>query len=85
MTGIGQYIKETRGELRHVAWPTRTQTIVYTVVVAILSILVAFYLGVFDYAFSKGINLLIESTPVQTSPIDVQEIPLTPEEMQPIE
>ena len=55
MAGLGQYIKDTRAELRHVAWPTRTQTIVYTVLVALISIGIALYLGFFDYIFTTGL------------------------------
>ena len=33
-----QYLKDTRGELHHVAWPTRMQTIVYTIIVIALSL-----------------------------------------------
>ena len=65
-----QYIKDTQGELRHVAWPTRLQTIVYTILVALLSVLVALYLGLFDYIFTGGLARLIEvlpSAPVTTS------------------
>ena len=32
-----QYLKDTRSELRHVAWPTRMQTIMYTIIVIVLS------------------------------------------------
>jgi len=47
MEGFLQYLKDTRGELRHVAWPTQTQTIVYTILVALLSVGVSLYLGLF--------------------------------------
>lgn len=47
------YFKETQGELRHVAWPTRLQTIVYTLLVALVSIFVALYLGFFDFIFTS--------------------------------
>jgi len=50
--GIGQYFKDTRSELNHVAWPTRNQTIVYTILVAAISLGVAAYLGLFDYLFT---------------------------------
>lgn len=53
------YLKDTRGELRHVSWPTRTQTIVFTVVVIGISILTSVYLGVFDYLFTRGLEFLI--------------------------
>ena len=46
------YIKDTRGELKHVSWPTRRQSITFTIVVIIISILVAIFLGFFDFIFS---------------------------------
>lgn len=55
-----QYFKDTRGELRHVSWPTQKQTIIFTVLVALISILMAVYLGVFDYLFSEGLNRFLE-------------------------
>ncbi|OGI88078.1 preprotein translocase subunit SecE [Candidatus Nomurabacteria bacterium RIFCSPLOWO2_01_FULL_33_24] len=49
---ITQYLKDTRGELKHVNWPTRKQTIVFTIIVIAVSIFVAYYLGFFDFIFS---------------------------------
>lgn len=53
------YIKETQAELRHVAWPTRTQTIVYTGLVIGISLVVALYLGFFDYLFTSTLARVI--------------------------
>ncbi len=62
-----QYLKDTRGELHHVAWPTRTQTIIFTSLVITLSVLVSLYLGLFDFLFtsalSKGLDYLPQSEP----------------------
>jgi len=52
MNRLINYIKDTRGELKHVSWPTRRQSVVFTIVVIVISILVAFFLGFFDYIFS---------------------------------
>lgn len=60
---IGQYIRDTQAEMRHVAWPTRTQTIVYTLLVLIISLLVALYLGFFDYLFTTGLREIINALP----------------------
>ena len=83
MSGIGQYLKETRGELRHVAWPTRTQTIVYTVLVALISVGIALYLGLFDYFFTSGLSRIITvlpsvSTSVQQNTLPNNGITITP-------
>jgi len=64
-----QYLKDTRGELNHVAWPTRAQTIIYTVLVIALSIIVSLYLGFFDYIFTTGLARVLEFLPQNTLPI----------------
>ena len=70
-----QYLKDTRGELRHVAWPTQTQTIVYTILVIALSILIALYLGLFDYVFTTGLSRGLEFLPQDTAPfINVDQV-----------
>ncbi len=58
-----QYIKDTQGELRHVAWPTRLQTIVYTILVVAISVGVALYLGLFDYIFTTGLARFLQVLP----------------------
>ncbi|MCX6719369.1 MAG: preprotein translocase subunit SecE [Candidatus Taylorbacteria bacterium] len=55
---IVEYIKETRGEMSHVNWPSREQTIRYTVLVIVTSIATAALLGVADLVFSKLLTLL---------------------------
>lgn len=60
---IGQYIRDTQAEMRHVAWPTRTQTIVYTILVIAISFAVALYLGFFDYLFTTGLKEIINALP----------------------
>lgn len=62
---IGQYLKETQAEMRHVAWPTRTQTIVYTILVAALSVVISLYLGLFDYLFTSTLARVVESLPAR--------------------
>ena len=46
------YIRDTKGELQHVSWPTRSQAMTFTLVVVVISIVSAVYLGFFDYIFS---------------------------------
>jgi len=59
MSKISDYLKETKTELKHVIWPSKSQTIYYTVIVIVLSILVAYFLGVFDFIFSRGLSEII--------------------------
>lgn len=57
--GFFNYIKETKTEMKHVTWPTRSQTISFTVIVIILSLITAAFLGFFDYIFAQVIKLLV--------------------------
>ena len=47
-----EYLRDTKGELRHVSWPTSKQVWQYTVLVLSASILMAIYMGFFDTLFS---------------------------------
>ncbi len=53
------YIKESAGEVRHIKWPTKQETIVYTVAVIVISVAVAYYLGLWDMIFTKVLRELI--------------------------
>lgn len=68
---FGQYLKDTRAELRHVAWPTREQTIIFTILVALVSVFVALYLGLFDYIFTTGLARILGVAP--SSPFEITE------------
>ncbi len=59
MSKLSNYILETRAELKHVSWPTRKQTFMFTILVVFLSVVISAYLGVFDYLFSLGLKNLI--------------------------
>ncbi len=59
MSKLSNYILETKGELKHVSWPTRKQTFMFTVLVIFLSVVISAYLGLFDYLFSLGLKNII--------------------------
>ena len=59
MSKITEYLQETKTELKHVIWPTKSLTIYYTLIVLVLSVLLAYYLGFFDFLFSKGLEKVI--------------------------
>lgn len=63
-----QYLKDTRGELHHVAWPTRVQTVIFTILVIVVSVLTALYLGFFDYIFTTGLGKIVETLPSAQPP-----------------
>ena len=56
---LAEYIKETRGEMKHVNWPTRSQALNYTLLVVVLSVVTAAILALADFVFSTGIEKVI--------------------------
>lgn len=60
MTKIIEYLKEVRSEMKNVTWPTRKQAIFFTVAVLIVSIVVAYLLGLFDQIFAIGLEKILQ-------------------------
>lgn len=71
--GFVQYLKDTRGELHHVAWPTRVQTVIFTILVIALSILISLYLGFFDFLFTTGLGKIVDTLPGAAPQIQAEE------------
>lgn len=59
MSKFFTYIKDSIGETRHIKWPSRAETVRYTAAVFIISLIVAYYLGLLDIVFAKGLEALI--------------------------
>ncbi|MEK7621950.1 MAG: preprotein translocase subunit SecE [Patescibacteria group bacterium] len=53
------YLKDTRTELKHVSWSTRSQAINYTALVISFSLLVALILAALDFLFVALLKLVI--------------------------
>jgi len=60
MNRLLTYLRETRGELKHVSWPTQRQTVLYTTLVIVISVITSLYLGLFDFLFQEGLGLLVK-------------------------
>ncbi len=56
---ISNYLKDSRQEFAHLNWPTRKETIRLTAVVIGFSIILAVFLGFFDYVFSLALQSFI--------------------------
>ena len=56
---IAQFVREAKIELKKVNWPTRQQTINYTLLVVAMSVAVAIFLGGLDLGFSRMLQVLI--------------------------
>ena len=57
---IGRYIRETRGELRKVTWPTRDEAWRLTLIVLGVTAAFAVFLWAMDSVFSNAVRLVIE-------------------------
>lgn len=56
---VVNYVKESREELKKVAWPTRSVVIRDTFVVVAVSLAMAVFFGVIDFGLSKGLERLL--------------------------
>ena len=60
-TKPGEFVKEVRGELRKVAWPTRQETLNYSLIVFVALVILMAFVGLMDYAFGEFVLRLFNS------------------------
>lgn len=56
---LANYLKETKLEMKKVNWPTRQETVRYTLTVILVSLAVAALLGAFDFIFTSILQTFI--------------------------
>lgn len=56
---VVNYVKESREELKKVAWPTKNVVVRDTFVVVAVSLSMAVFFGVIDFGLSKGLERLL--------------------------
>lgn len=55
-----KFLKQVQAEMVKVVWPKKELTALYTVVVILISLFVAYYLNLFDFIFTNyGLRSLI--------------------------
>lgn len=59
MQQLTNYFQEVSAELKKVSWPTREQTINMTLLVLVVSAVVAVYIGGLDFVFQRVVTALI--------------------------
>ena len=59
LTKIVTFLKEARLEMKKVNWPTKKETIRYTLIVIGVSVVVAIFLGALDFIFTTLLNKFI--------------------------
>jgi preprotein translocase subunit SecE len=58
-TSPREFIREVRGELARVAWPSRSEVVTYTIVVLVSVTFFMVVVGGMDYVFTKAVVKLI--------------------------
>lgn len=61
MPNIINFLKEVREELAKVSWPTREQTVRYTILVIIVAVAVGVFLGGLDYILTALTTIILEN------------------------
>lgn len=53
------YIKSVQAELKEVRWPTREQTITYTLLIVFVGVILGIFLGAIDLGLKEALVRLI--------------------------
>jgi preprotein translocase subunit SecE len=59
MSKIGNYLKETKGEMKHVSWPSAKQAFYFTGIIIVIAILISAFLGLFDFVFTWMLDTFV--------------------------
>lgn len=59
MTSPFVYLKHVREEFTHIVWPTTRTAIAHTLVVIAIAIVIALFVGFFDYLFGSAVSRII--------------------------
>lgn len=59
MSRLGNYLRDTATEMKHVSWPTPVQAMTYTALVIAVSAFVSLFLGASDFLFTRLLNIVI--------------------------
>ena len=59
-TTAKEFVREVRGELKKVAWPSKAEVVTSTIVVLVAVIIMTLLIFALDWAFSNGVLELFE-------------------------
>ncbi len=60
MAKLGQFLKESRAELKKVVWPTRADVVSSVKVVIISTVIIAIVLGLLDFGFTEAFRAIMK-------------------------
>jgi preprotein translocase subunit SecE len=61
MFNLNNYIKSSVEEMKKVTWPTKKETYNYTLLVILISLGMAAFLGALDYVFSALLQIALNA------------------------
>jgi len=61
ITELVQYLKDSKGELKKVTWPSRRATLGLTWVVLLTVFIISLYLGIVDLGLTKLIKFILSA------------------------
>jgi preprotein translocase subunit SecE len=59
-TSPAQFLREVRGEMRKVAWPSRSEVVNYSIIVLFTVVILTTYIALLDFGFGEAIFRLFE-------------------------
>ena len=60
ISNIQKFIGEVLAEMKKVSWTTRRELVDSTLIVIFSSFLLGIFVGIIDYAFSRGVAVIIK-------------------------
>ena len=60
IANIQKFVGEVLAEMKKVSWTTRSELVDSTLIVILSSFLLGIFVGVIDFAFSKGVAVIIK-------------------------
>lgn len=59
MKSFISYLKNVRGEFAHIVWPKPRIALVHTGLIILISIIVAVFIGLLDYALTSLVGFIV--------------------------
>lgn len=59
---VVKYFRDAKEELKKVTWPTKEETVRYTIAVIVMSAVLAAYFGLLDWLLTKALGALVGLT-----------------------
>ena len=59
MYALTSYLKHVREEFTHIVWPSTRTAIAHTLVVVLIAIFVAVFIGLLDFLFRTGVSSIV--------------------------